>query len=174
MNPDELRKMCESIFSYAPKEKQLQTINSYYGGKDTIFVAPTGYGKSLIYQMAPFLYDKRYESCIKPHNTTAATFFSSVTTDCSLVSDSDFNTSSTLDSTITTNTIAENVEDSPNDSSTPVRPMRAAASLSATENQHQLADSFSSLVLTDSTAKPTTAQASNSQVLNLNVLWHTA
>ena len=117
--------------------------------------------------MAPFLYDKRHESYTTPHNTTAATFFSNVTTDCSLVSDSDFNTS-TLDSTITR---AQNV-DLPNDSSTPVRPMRAAASLSAKENQQQLADCLSSLVLTDSTAKPTTAQASNSQVLYLNAPWH--
>ena len=43
MDPDEFTKMCESIFSHTPKENQLQTINSYYGGKDTIFVA-TGYG----------------------------------------------------------------------------------------------------------------------------------
>ena len=69
MNPDELTKMCESICSNTPKENQLQTINSYYGGKDTIFVALTGYGKSLIYQMAPFLYHKRHESYTKPHNT---------------------------------------------------------------------------------------------------------
>ena len=70
MDPDELTKMCESIFSHTPKENQLQTINSYYGGTDTIFFALTGYGKSLIYQMAPFLYDKRHESYTKPHNTT--------------------------------------------------------------------------------------------------------
>ena len=69
MDPDELRKMCDSIFSHTPKENQLQTINSYYGGKDTIFVALTGYRKSLIYQMAPFLYDKRHESYTKPHNS---------------------------------------------------------------------------------------------------------
>lgn len=45
------------------KPDQLKTLQSYCGGRDTIFIAPTGYGKSLIYQLGPFLLDpQRYKS----------------------------------------------------------------------------------------------------------------
>ena len=41
------------------KEYQLQAITSYaYRNKDTFFIAPTGYGKSIVYQAAPFLFAK--------------------------------------------------------------------------------------------------------------------
>ena len=46
------------VFSYKPKEDQLKAVYSYYMDmKDTIMIAPTGFGKSYIYQIAPFLYD---------------------------------------------------------------------------------------------------------------------
>lgn len=45
------------------KDHQLQTLLSYCKGKDTVFIVPTGYGKSLIYQLAPFILDiQRYRS----------------------------------------------------------------------------------------------------------------
>jgi superfamily II DNA helicase RecQ len=36
------------------KEQQLGTLQQVYEGKDCISVLPTGYGKSIIYQMIPW------------------------------------------------------------------------------------------------------------------------
>ena len=46
------------VFGYEPKEEQLEAIESYYlYGRDTVFVAPTGFEKSLLYKAAPCLFD---------------------------------------------------------------------------------------------------------------------
>ena len=45
-------------YSYL-KPKQIQTIHSLLAGIDTIAVLPTGYGKSLIYELVPFVHQAR-------------------------------------------------------------------------------------------------------------------
>jgi hypothetical protein len=40
------------------KEKQLETLQQVYEGRDCISVLPTGYGKSIIYQMMPWFLQK--------------------------------------------------------------------------------------------------------------------
>ena len=40
------------------KEKQMETLQHVYEGKDCISVLPTGYGKSIIYQMMPWFLQK--------------------------------------------------------------------------------------------------------------------
>ena len=50
-------------FKITPKSEQIETINSYMNNKDTVMVAPTGFGKSLIYQIAPLLFDKDKVYC---------------------------------------------------------------------------------------------------------------
>ena len=37
------------------KQQQLDVLRAVYDGKDTIAVLPTGFGKSLLFQMLPFL-----------------------------------------------------------------------------------------------------------------------
>jgi len=45
-------------FVHKLKEKQLETLHSLYEGKDTIAVLPTGYGKSVIFQLLPHFLQK--------------------------------------------------------------------------------------------------------------------
>ena len=40
------------------KEKQMETLQHVYEGKDCISVLPTGYGKSIIYQTMPWFLQK--------------------------------------------------------------------------------------------------------------------
>ena len=42
----------------AMKPKQREAIFTYISGKDTLVVLPTGYGKSLVYVILPFVYNK--------------------------------------------------------------------------------------------------------------------
>lgn len=63
MDSDSIKNKIQAIFKCQVKPEQLETIASYCTGKDTILVAPTGFGKSLIYQSAPFLLDQdRYHT----------------------------------------------------------------------------------------------------------------
>ena len=48
----------EMGFVHKLKEKQLETLHSLYEGKDTIAVLPTGFGKSVIFQLLPFFLQK--------------------------------------------------------------------------------------------------------------------
>jgi len=48
----------EMGFVHKLKEKQLETLQSLYEGKDTIAVLPTGYGKSVIFQLLPHFLQK--------------------------------------------------------------------------------------------------------------------
>lgn len=51
-----------------PKEEQLQSVGAIYRGESVFVWLPTGYGKSLCYQMLPFLMDfklHRTETCLK-------------------------------------------------------------------------------------------------------------
>ena len=43
--------------SVTPKEEQLQSIFSVYGGKSVFVWLPTGFGKSMCYQALPFVMD---------------------------------------------------------------------------------------------------------------------
>jgi len=92
MSYEHIKKISEAAFSHSPKEQQLQTVSSYFAeGKDTILVAPTGFGKSFIYQVAPFLYDSKYTlpSVNRTRRTNTIreqTFGSNVTTDVSSLS----------------------------------------------------------------------------------------
>lgn len=40
------------------KEKQLEAVSSFVRGHDTFVSLPTGYGKSVIYAILPFVFDK--------------------------------------------------------------------------------------------------------------------
>ena len=55
---NEIIATANKYFKITPKSEQIETINSYMNNKDTVMVAPTGFGKSLIYQIAPLLFDK--------------------------------------------------------------------------------------------------------------------
>ena len=39
------------------KKEQLQTIRNLYNGKDVFLWLPTGFGKSICYEVLPFLFD---------------------------------------------------------------------------------------------------------------------
>ena len=41
--------------SFALKDRQIEALESIYNGQDTVAVLPTGYGKSVIYQLLPWL-----------------------------------------------------------------------------------------------------------------------
>lgn len=41
------------VLGYTPKDEQLDALESYTSGRDTIFVAPTGFGKSFFYIIWP-------------------------------------------------------------------------------------------------------------------------
>ncbi|OWF38947.1 ATP-dependent DNA helicase Q-like 3 [Mizuhopecten yessoensis] len=43
------------------KEKQLEALESLYNGNDTIVVVPTGFGKSLIFQLLPWLMQGKFK-----------------------------------------------------------------------------------------------------------------
>ena len=54
-----IRQTCESFFNIHLKQEQLDTLGSYYiHQKVTILFAPTGYGKSIIFQAAPLLFNE--------------------------------------------------------------------------------------------------------------------
>lgn len=64
--------MAEKHLGIIPKEEQIRAIKSYMTHKDTILIAPTGYGKSLLFQLAPFLFDpERYSVCAKDISDTS-------------------------------------------------------------------------------------------------------
>ena len=41
------------------KDQQLQAIHAVYSGKDVFVFLPTGFGKSICYQVLPFLFDHK-------------------------------------------------------------------------------------------------------------------
>lgn len=70
---DKIKHLAEANFNISLKPEQLKAINSYADGRHTLLIAPTSYGKSIVYQMAPFIYDDdRYnnDSIISTTNTT--------------------------------------------------------------------------------------------------------
>ena len=48
----EISEICEQMLGFKPHRVQLNTIISYLYGNDTIMCAPTGFGKSLVFQVA--------------------------------------------------------------------------------------------------------------------------
>jgi ATP-dependent helicase YprA (DUF1998 family) len=55
----EYAKNCLRV-SFNLKEKQVETLKYVYEGKDTMAVLPTGYGKSVIFQLLPFLFQWKF------------------------------------------------------------------------------------------------------------------
>ena len=51
------------------KKEQLQTIRNLYNGKDVFLWLPTGFGKSICYEVLPFLFDYK-SSRAGPGNST--------------------------------------------------------------------------------------------------------
>jgi superfamily II DNA helicase RecQ len=45
------------------EEKQLAVVEYVYNGRDVFGRLPTGYGKSICYQMLPLLFDYKLEKC---------------------------------------------------------------------------------------------------------------
>lgn len=70
---DRIKQISHKIFGFIPKEKQLETINHYNNGHDCITIAPTGWGKSLIYQIAPFILDSERYSIRNNTSSTTTT-----------------------------------------------------------------------------------------------------
>ncbi len=42
------------------KKEQVEALSSLYVGKDTVCLLNTGYGKSMIFQLTPFLFNRKY------------------------------------------------------------------------------------------------------------------
>lgn len=67
-------KVSQQILGYSPREEQLAALFSYINGNDTIFIAPTGFGKSFLYHIAPFAFDQgRYSNSTSGSTTTTTT-----------------------------------------------------------------------------------------------------
>ncbi|PJE78234.1 ATP-dependent DNA helicase RecQ [invertebrate metagenome] len=49
-------------FNHNLKEKQLDTLRHLYEGRDVVSVLPTGYGKSVIFQLLPWLFQRKHNS----------------------------------------------------------------------------------------------------------------
>ena len=50
------------------KPKQIEVVDNILKGQDTLCILPTGFGKSLIYQMLPAVYKKMvYSPCERPN-----------------------------------------------------------------------------------------------------------
>ena len=49
-------------------EKQLKAMKAFMEDKDTFVTLPTGYGKSMIYAILPFAFDKLKGKCIQPQS----------------------------------------------------------------------------------------------------------
>jgi superfamily II DNA helicase RecQ len=45
--------------SFDLKDKQIETLKHLYEGKDCVSILPTGYGKSIIFQLLPWLLHKK-------------------------------------------------------------------------------------------------------------------
>ena len=52
-----ISRISQHFLNIQPKQEQLQAVCGYVSGKDTVLVAPTGFGKSLIYQLGPCYFD---------------------------------------------------------------------------------------------------------------------
>lgn len=50
---ESLRNFCNGLTGFELKYKQLEAVDSILMGKDTLCILPTGFGKSLIYQILP-------------------------------------------------------------------------------------------------------------------------
>ena len=46
--------------SYTLRPKQIETLYELFRGVDTVAVLPTGYGKSIIFQLLPFMMQKKF------------------------------------------------------------------------------------------------------------------
>ena len=54
--------------SFTIKEQQLEAITNIYNGFDTLCILPTGFGKSLIYQLIPIVFKKLFLSQQQPQH----------------------------------------------------------------------------------------------------------
>ena len=55
--------------NYCLKVKQIRCIHNIYKGRDVIAVLPTGYGKSITYQLLPDLYEEKIVIVVSPLNS---------------------------------------------------------------------------------------------------------
>lgn len=68
-----IKTVSQNILKINLKPEQVKVIDSYLAGKDTVFIAPTGFGKSIVYQLAPFLMNEgRYVTMSRTHDDTTA------------------------------------------------------------------------------------------------------
>ncbi len=55
---------CGRLLGYSNlKDKQIEAVTTFLEGNDTFVSLPTGYGKSLIYAVLPFAFDKLRGMC---------------------------------------------------------------------------------------------------------------
>lgn len=54
---DKIERCGQSIGYETLKPEQLEVIKNYFMGRDCLLVAPTGWGKSVLFQIAPLLFD---------------------------------------------------------------------------------------------------------------------
>ena len=71
----EITDTANKYLKITPKREQIETIKSNMNSRDTVMVAPTGFGKSLIYQIAPLLFDEdkvySQQSSLNNNNTSS-------------------------------------------------------------------------------------------------------
>ena len=61
-----ISRISQHFLNIEPKQEQLQAVSSYVSGKDTVLVAPTGFGKSLIYVSAWACHFDTADTCRYP------------------------------------------------------------------------------------------------------------
>lgn len=67
VDTDQLKILAAQLGYKQLKDEQVEVISKFMHGNDCFFSAPTGYGKSLLFQVAPLLYDihcKTNNSCV--------------------------------------------------------------------------------------------------------------
>lgn len=121
MHRDEIIKVSKQFLGISPKQEQLNVINSYMSGTDTLFIAPTGFGKSLVYQLAPFLHDReRYSPGTSSTPSTSSSSATNVHVDINNMSLCSFTSSIS-----STHSLSHLKHTQQHNASTPLRPGRS-------------------------------------------------
>ena len=58
MNVEEAIRQASKVVGLTLKPKQLEAVFNFCNGKDVFVSFPTGYGKSIVYEILPLVFDK--------------------------------------------------------------------------------------------------------------------
>lgn len=129
MEEEKIRSIAETNFKISLKPEQLDAIQSYANGSHTLLIAPTSFGKSIVYQVAPFLYDQdRY------HISSTTTSTTNKDADTARQSTPDIQWSSSEDGeditgSSNTDSFGSLAQEAAPDTSTPLRPDDTTAAI---------------------------------------------